>query len=209
MQPFTTLRAIAAPYFEADIDTDKIIPHRYLRKPLSAGYRNFLFYNERFTPEGTVKPDFVLHRAPYDRAQVLVAGRNFGGGSTREGAVYALADFGFRALIAPSFGDIFHANCLQNGVLPVVLPDAVIAALAKHLVEQPGAEVTIDLPTQTVTMPDGSSHAFELDPVRKDQLLRGLDDIGITLTDAGLIEAFEAQYHRRLHWLGDGRTAKT
>jgi 3-isopropylmalate/(R)-2-methylmalate dehydratase small subunit len=206
MQPFTTLRAIAAPYFEADIDTDKIIPHRYLRKPLSAGYRNFLFYNERFTPEGTVKPDFVLHRPPYDRAQVLVAGRNFGGGSPREGAVYALADFGFRALIAPSFGDIFHANCLQNGVLPVVLPDAVIAGLAKHLVEQPGAEVTIDLPTQTVTMPDGSSHAFELDPVRKDQLLRGLDDIGITLTDAGLIEAFEAQYHRRLHWLGGSRT---
>jgi len=205
MQPFTTLQAIAAPYFEADIDTDKIIPHRYLRKPLSAGYRNFLFYNERFTPEGVVKPEFVLHRAPYDRAQVLVAGRNFGGGSTREGAVYALADFGFRALIAPSFGDIFHANCLQNGMLPVVLSEAVIAGLARHLVEQPGAQVAIDLPAQTVTLPDGSCHGFELDPVRKGQLLRGLDDIGITLTEGGLIEAFEAAYHGRLYWLAGGK----
>lgn len=201
MQPFSTLNAIAAPYFEADIDTDKIIPHRFLRKPLSAGYRNFLFYNERFAPDGSIRPDFVLHRAPWDHAQILVAGRNFGGGSTREGAVYALADFGFRALIAPSFGDIFHANCLQNGVLPVVLPEAVVAALAARLLAKPGLTVAVDLPRQIVTLPDGSDCPFEIDPVRKEQLLRGLDDIGITLSDLPLIEQFEAGYHGQRYWL--------
>src|SRR5436190_19761614 len=122
MEAFNTLTAIAAPYFEANVDTDKLIPHRFLRKPLSAGYRNFLFYNERFTPEGKEK-DFVLHREPFSRARILVSGANFGCGSTREGAVYALADFGIRAVIAPSFSDIFFANCLQNGLLPVVLPE--------------------------------------------------------------------------------------
>lgn len=200
MEAFTTFSAIAAPYYLPDIDTDKIIPHRFLRKPLSAGYRNFLFYNERYTAEGGQKP-FVLHQPPYDRAGILVAGPNFGCGSTREGAVYALADFGFRAVIAPSFGDIFQANCLQNGLLPVVLPEETVAALARHAEAHPGAVISIDLPAQTVTGPDGQSYRFAIDASRKEQLLRGLDDIGITLTDAQAIEDFEAAYRRRLPWL--------
>lgn len=201
MEPFTTFTAIAAPYYQPDVDTDKIIPHRYLRKPLAAGYRNFLFYNERFAPDGTVKPDFILHRAPYDKAGILVSGHNFGCGSTREGAIYALADFGFRAVIAPSFGDIFYANCLQNGLLPVILPEAVVAALAQHAEQHPGATVAIDLIAQTVTTPGGAVHRFEIDAARKDQLLRGLDDIGITLTEREAIDRFEADYHKRLYWL--------
>lgn len=201
MEPFTTFTAIAAPYYQPDVDTDKIIPHRYLRKPLAAGYRNFLFYNERFTPDGTVKPDFILHRAPYDKAGILVSGHNFGCGSTREGAIYALADFGFRAVIAPSFGDIFYANCLQNGLLPVILPEAVVAALAQHAEQHPGTTVAIDLIAQTVTTPGGAVHRFEIDAARKDQLLRGLDDIGITLTEREAIDRFESDYHKRLYWL--------
>lgn len=201
MEPFTTFTAIAAPYYQPDVDTDKIIPHRYLRKPLAAGYRNFLFYNERFTPDGTVKPDFILHRAPYDKAGILVSGHNFGCGSTREGAIYALADFGFRAVIAPSFGDIFYANCLQNGLLPVILPEAVVAALAQHAEQHPGTTVAIDLVAQTVTIPGGAVHRFEIDAARKDQLLRGLDDIGITLTEREAIDRFESDYHKRLYWL--------
>lgn len=201
MEPFITFTAVAAPYFEPDIDTDKIIPHRYLRKPLSAGYRNFLLYNERFAPDGTVKSDFILNRAPYDRAGILVSGPNFGCGSTREGAVYALADFGFRAVIAPSFGDIFYDNCLQNGLLPVVLPEPVVSALARYAQQHPGATAAIDLPSQTVTTPDGAAHRFEIDASRKDQLLRGLDDIGVTLVDREELDRFEADYHKRLYWL--------
>jgi len=201
MEAFTTFTAIAAPYYQPDVDTDKIIPHRYLRKPLSAGYRNFLFYNERFAPDGTVKPDFILHRAPFDTAGILVSGHNFGCGSTREGAIYALADFGFRAVIAPSFGDIFYANCLQNGLLPVVLPETVVEKLAEHVAGQPGAVVAIDLPAQTVTTPDGAVHGFKIDAARKEQLLRGLDDIGITLTDGDAIDRFEKNYHKQLYWL--------
>ena len=200
MQPFTKLTAIAAPYYFPDIDTDKIIPHVFLRKPLSAGYRNFLFYNQRFTPDGVIK-SFVLHDAPYDKAGILVAGTNFGCGSTREGAVYALADFGFRAIIAPSFGDIFQSNCLQNGLLPVVLPADVVEQLATHIEQHPGAVVSIDLQEQTVTTPEGRSHKFAIDEARKEQLLKGLDDIGITLTDGTLIDEFEKDYKSRYSWL--------
>ncbi len=200
MEAFRTFTAIAAPYYFPDVDTDKIIPHRFLRKPLSAGYRNFLFYNERYTPEGAVK-SFILHDAPYDKAGILVAGSNFGCGSTREGAVYALADFGFRAVIAPSFSDIFQSNCLQNGLLPVVLAEEVVALLARQVEQQPGAVVTIDLPEQVVTTPDGRQHAFSIDASRKTQLLQGLDDIGITLKEASAIDDFERDYHRRLPWL--------
>ena len=201
MEPFTSLTAIAAPYYLPDLDTDKLIPHRYLRKPLAAGYRNFLFYDARFTPDGAVKADFVLHREPYNRARILVTGRNFGCGSTREGAVYALHDFGFRAIIAPSFADIFRSNCLQNGVLPVTLPVDVVEKLNAHIEQHPGATVAIDLPTQTVTTPDGLVHGFDIDPTRKQQLLAGLDDIGITLEHSALIDDFEREYRARRPWL--------
>lgn len=201
MQPFTNFTGIAAPVYTANIDTDKLIPHRFLRKPLSAGYRNFLFYDERFTPEGTPVADHPLNREPLCRAQVLVAGPNFGCGSTREGAVYALADFGFRTLIAPSFGDIFFANCLQNGLLPVVLDEAVVEGLASALSAAPGASVAVDIAAQTITTPAGATHSFAIDAARKLRLIKGLDDIGITLELAGQIDAFEAAYHTRLTWL--------
>ena len=201
MQPFTSITAIAAPYYLPDLDTDKLIPHRYLRKPLAAGYRNFLFYDARFTPDGKINADFVLHRQPFDRAQILVTGRNFGCGSTREGAVYALYDFGFRAIIAPSFADIFRSNCLQNGLLPVTLPAEIVENLSAHIEQHPGATVAIDLPTQTVTTPDGLKHRFDIDPTRKQQLLAGLDDIGITLEHSALIDDFEREYRARRPWL--------
>jgi len=201
MEAFTSLVAIAAPYFAANIDTDKLIPHRYLRKPLSAGYRNFLFYDERFTPEGREKPAFVLNREPFRRAKILLAGENFGCGSTREGAVYSLMDFGIRAVIAPSFGDIFFSNCLQNGLLPAVLPEAVVAKAARDLEASPGATVAIDLQAQSVKMPDGAVHRFDIEPSRKIRLLKGQDDIGVTLEHADQIEQFEKQYRTRLPWL--------
>ncbi len=201
MQPFISLTAIAAPYYFPDIDTDKLIPHRFLRKPLSAGYRNFLFYDQRFTPEGKEKPGFILDRDSYRRAKILVTGDNFGCGSTREGAIYALYDFGFRAIIAPGFGDIFKSNCLQNGLLPVVLPKTIVENLSAQLEQNPGTTVAIDLDTQSVTTPDGLKHHFDIDLSRKEQLLAGLDDIGITLKHSELIDQFEKRYRSRLPWL--------
>ena len=201
MQPFGSLKGLAAPCYQANIDTDKLIPHRFLRKPLSAGYRNFLFYNERFTPEGVEKKDFVLNREPCKCAQILVAGANFGCGSTREGAVYALADFGIRCVIAPSFGDIFYANCLQNGLLPVVLPEDAVARLAAHLERHPGAEIAVDLEAQAITAPAGDVHRFDIEPSRKHRMLKGLDDIGVTLEFSEDIERFEKAYRARLPWL--------
>ena len=207
MKAFTSLTGIAAPYYLPNTDTDKLIPHRFLRKPLAAGYRNFLFYNERFTPEGE-KKDFILHRAPFDRAQILVGGPNFGCGSSREGVIYALADFGIHCVIAPSFGDIFTANALQNGLLPVALPQPVVEKLVEHLTKNPGATVSVDLASQQVTLPDGSMHKFEIAPSRKERLLKGEDDISITLRYAQDIERFEAEYHRKLPWLAEVRSPR-
>ncbi|MBL8383211.1 MAG: 3-isopropylmalate dehydratase small subunit [Burkholderiales bacterium] len=201
MQAFTPLDAVAAPLFEPNIDTDKLIPHKFLRKPLAAGYRNFLFHDQRFAEDGSVRPDFVLNRAPFDRARVLVAGRNFGCGSTREGAIYALQDFGIRCVVAPSFGDIFYANCLQNGLLPVVLGEATVAALAAHLEAHPGAHVAVDLAAQTLALPQGGTVRFDIDAVRKEQLLKGLDDIGMTQQHAQAIARFETAYRARHPWL--------
>lgn len=201
MEPFVALTAVAVPYFFADVDTDRIIPHRFLRKPLSAGYRNFLFHDERLDAEGRERPDFVLNRPPYRGARILVGGRNFGCGSAREGAVYALQDWGFRAVIAPSYADFFRENCMQNGVLPVVLEENIVAGIAGQIQESPGATVSVDLPGQIVRAPDGTRYRFEIDPSRKEQLLGGLDDIGLTLQRAAVIEAFEDAYYRRVPWL--------
>lgn len=202
MEPFTTLTAIAAPYFRPDVETDEIIPHRFLRKPLAPGYGDFLFHDERFGADGRQKPDFVLHRAPYRGAQILVTGRNFGCGSSREGAVYALQYFGIRALVAPSYGEIFRANCMQNGLIPVVLPEDTVAVLSRELENNPGAMLTVDLPQQVVVDAAGARHAFEIDAPRKAQLIEGLDDIGVTLRLAADIQRFEQQYRARLPWLG-------
>jgi len=207
MEPFTTLTAVAAPFYHADVDTDELIPHRYLRKPLSAGYRNFLFFDKRFLPDGSENPAFVLNQPPYRRAQVLVCGRNFGCGSTREGAVYALHDFGFRALIAPSFSEIFAGNCVQNGVLPVCLRDETVRQLCAQLDARPGAQVTIDLGQQTVSLPDASGCRFDISPTIKTQLLEGLDEIGLTLKHRDAIARFEQDYRSALPWLSGVRKA--
>jgi len=201
MEAFTSIDAVAAPYFFADVDTDRIIPHRFLRKPLSAGYRNFLFHDERLTADGKERPEFVLNREPYRNARILIAGRNFGCGSAREGAVYALQDRGFRAVIAPSYADFFRENCMQNGVLPVALDEDIVADIARAIEASPGSTVSIDLPEQIVTAPDGRRHRFEIEPSRKEQLLRGLDDIGYTLHRADAMAYFEDTYYERVPWL--------
>lgn len=203
MKPFTTLTAIAAPMEMANVDTDRVIPVRFLRKLRSdkAGYDPYLFHDMRFDNDGREKPDFVLNQPAYRSAGILVAGANFGCGSSREGAVYALLDYGIRAVIAPSFGDIHYANELQNGMLPVTLPEEICHGLRDQLRAKPGATLAIDLPAQTVVDTEGTAHPFTIDPVYKERLLKGLDDIGLVLENTPAIETFEHDYHAQRPWL--------
>jgi len=196
MTPFTTLDAVALPIAQPNFDTDQIIPARFLSRNRASGLGECLFRDLRFAADGTERPDFVLNQAPFRAAQIVVGERNFGCGSSRENAVWALNDYGFRAAIAPSFGDIFRNNCLKNGMLPVVLPDDAVAGLIAQLQSDPGAEVQIDLPTQTVSLPDGSSHGFEIDPFAKHCLLNGVDELAFTLSQLDEIIAFENRYGR-------------
>ena len=200
MTPFTRLEAVAVPLDLPNVDTDRVIPARFLRNPRSAGYGQFCFHDLRLRPDGTEDAGFVLNQAPYREARILVAAENFGCGSSREGAVWALAGRGIRAVVAPSFGDIFHENCLRNGLLPVRLPADTVASLRRTLHAAPGATMTIDLPGQTVTGPDAASHRFEIDPFRKQALLEGLDDIGLTLRHAAAIDAYEARHAAEWPW---------
>ena len=203
MTPFTTLTAVAAPLDLANVDTDKLIPARFLRKLRSAerGYDPYLFYDMRFDAEGRERPEFMLNQAPYREATILVAGANFGCGSSREGAVYALMDSGFRSVIAPSFGDIHYANEIQNGLLPVILPDAVCTDLREQLRAKPGATLSIDLTAQAVTDTHGVAHRFEIDGVYKERLLKGLDEVGLVLEHLPGIEAFEARHFAARPWI--------
>ena len=201
MEPFTTLTAVAVPFDTPDIDTDMLIPQRFLRKPLTVGYRNFLFFNDRFDAAGKEKPDFILHREPYKKSRIFVTGPNFGCGSTREGAVYAVTDFGVRAVIAPSFGAFYASNSYQNGLLPVVLPYADVRNLRDQLHAKPGAEITIDLPSQTVTGPDGAQYMFDIEPSRKERMLEGLDDISITERYEDAMKAFEKKLDAEMPWM--------
>jgi len=203
MKAFTTLTAVAAPIDMANIDTDRIIPVRFLRKLRNekAGYDPWLFHDMRFDNNGREMPDFILNRPAYRNAGILVAGANFGCGSSREGAVYALLDYGIRAVIAPSFGDIHYANELQNGMLPVTLPEEICRGLRDQLRAKPGATLAIDLPAQTVTDTEGTAHPFTIDAVYKERLLKGLDDIGLVLENTPSIERFEHDYHAARPWL--------
>ena len=196
MEAFTKLTAVAAPLDMANIDTDKIIPGRFLRKLRGPGYDKLAFH-----ADGSENPDFVLNKAPYRAAKILVAATNFGCGSSREAAVYVMFDFGIRAVIAPSFGDIHYGNELQNGMLPVVLPDAVCASLRAQLHASPGATISIDLDAQHVTAPEGARHAFEIDANAKERLLKGLDDIGLVMQYSNEIEAFEQRHRQAMPWL--------
>lgn len=192
MEPFTTLTAIAAPLDANNVDTDQILPARFLRRPRDDRYPSYGFHDQRFDADGNRLADFILNRPPFDAAGILVAARNFGVGSSREAAVYALLAMGYRCVVAESFGDIFHSNALKNGLLPVALPEAACTALRDSLLAAPGARITIDLTAQLLTAPDGTTHGFTVPPFARDCLLRGLDEIGLTLTLAAAIAAFEA-----------------
>jgi 3-isopropylmalate/(R)-2-methylmalate dehydratase small subunit len=203
MQPFTRLTAVAAPLDIANIDTDKIIPSRFLKKARGPGYAELLFRDIRYDADGRPRPDFVLNQEPYRNAKIIVAGPNFGCGSSREAAVYVLFDNGIRSVIAPSFGDIHYGNQLQNGMLPVVLPDAACQTLLRQLAEKPGAQITVDLEAQTVTGPDGATYPFDINAGHKERLLKGLDDIGLVMQHIKEIEAFEQRHHAELPWLAN------
>ncbi len=191
-RPFSTVTAVAVPITQANVDTDQIIPARFLSLPRDEMVP-YLFYDVRYGDSGTPKPDFILNKPAYANAGIIVAARNFACGSSREMAVTVIQDNGFNAVIAPTFGDIFFNNCFQNGVLPVMLPEARVNDLLRFLLELPGASITVDLPSQTVTGPDGKVDRFEIDSFRKDCLLRGVDEISMTLGYEAQIKAYEAQ----------------
>jgi len=202
MEPFTRLTAVAAPMDLPNIDTDRVIPARFLRKPREAGFGPLLFHDVRFDPDGTPKADFVLNHPAHRDAKILVTAENFGCGSSREMAVWALMDYGIRVVIGPSFGDIFFENCFKNGALPVVLPADVAAGLRRALGARPGATVTVDLESQTITGPAGEAIRFEIDAFRKHGLLTGQDEVEMTLARLPAIEAFESRRREEMPWLG-------
>lgn len=209
MQAFTTHTGIAAPLARSNVDTDAIIPKQYLKSIKRTGFGAFLFDEWRFTDAGTLdstpesrseNPDFVLNQRQYRDANILLAGKNFGCGSSREHAVWALADYGFRAVIAPSFADIFFNNSFKNGFLPIVLEEKVVDELMTEA-QQGELHLSIDLQAQTVSAPDGRAWPFEIDAFRRDSLLKGLDEIGRTLEQAGDIRAYEQRRAAEAPWL--------
>jgi 3-isopropylmalate/(R)-2-methylmalate dehydratase small subunit len=207
MLAFTVLTAVAAPLEIAKIDSGMILPGRYMRRHRRPGhdYGEAFLYDLRFDEKGTPRPDFVLNEPAYREAKILVTDSDFGCGSSREGAAFAVMDYGLRALMGPSFGEIFQVNCIQNGILAVTLADSVVAGLQRQLRARPGAAMTIDLPNQLVIAPDETAHAFDISPLRKDRLLRGIDDIDETLSYLDKIESFEAARRAAFPWLPTAR----
>jgi 3-isopropylmalate/(R)-2-methylmalate dehydratase small subunit len=201
MEKFVNIDAPAVPMLQANIDTDQIIPARFLQKPRGKGLRDYLFHDLRFDDARAPRCAFVLNDPRYADARILVAGRNFGCGSSREQAVYALWDYGFRAVIAPGCGDIFFNNCLVNGFLPVVLPSDSVNAIGVELLVNPGAQMRIDLEAQRVTSPSGTGYPFAIDAFSKQCLLQGLDDLDSTRSLDQHIAAFESQLATRHPWL--------
>jgi len=201
MEAFQVLDALAVPLDESNVDTDQLCPARLIRSFAEPGPHDHVFMHDRRHGEGGQKLGFVLDQPAYAGARILVAQRNFGVGSSREAAVFALVAFGLRAVVAQSFGDIFVGNCLQNGVLPVVLPADAVDALRAGLHRAPGAHVVIDLPRQTVTGPAGIALAFTIGARRKRCLLEGLDDLALTERQCGAIDAFERAHRERSPWL--------
>jgi 3-isopropylmalate/(R)-2-methylmalate dehydratase small subunit len=210
MKPFTTLNGLAAPMDRANVDTDMIIPKQFLKSIKRSGFGPNLFDELRYLDEGKpgqdcsgrpLNPDFPLNQARYQGASVLLARENFGCGSSREHAPWALEDYGFRCVIAPSFADIFFNNCFKNGILPIVLKADVVDQLFKEMYAAEGYKLLVDLPTQTIQTPSGESIAFEVDSFRKHCLINGLDDIGLTLEDADDIRAFEGKWRQKSPWL--------
>lgn len=193
MEPFVRVTGLAAPMDRANVDTDQIIPKQFLKRIERTGFGQFLFYDWRFLADGvTPNPEFELNQPQYKGASILIANKNFGSGSSREHAPWALDDYGFKAIIAPSYADIFYNNCFKNGMLPVVLKQEEVEELLKRA-QAPGYQVTVDLESQSVTDGQGFSASFELDPFRRHCLLNGLDDIGLTLVHEQKISVYEAK----------------
>jgi 3-isopropylmalate/(R)-2-methylmalate dehydratase small subunit len=200
---FTKVSAIAAPIMRTNIDTDVIIRiERLVGNGIRGTLGKWAFGSLRYLPDGSENPEFILNREPYREAEILVTGPNFGCGSSREGAVWALQERGIRAVIGSSFGDIFFANCFQNGILPIMLDKAVVDGLAAEVELTQGAgRIGIDLEAQTITSPTGKTHRFEIDPRRRAGLLKGLDEVALTLQRDDEIRAFQAADHNRRPWI--------
>ena len=192
MKPFHSITAVAAPLDRPNVDTDQIIPKQFLKSIVRSGLAAGLFYDWRRLPDGRPNPDFVLNQPLYQRAGILLARENFGCGSSREHAPWALKDFGILCIIAPSFADIFYNNCFKNGMLPVILPADAVDELFRAAAARPGLQITVDLAAQSVSLAEGRGFHFELDAYRKQCLLEGLDDIALTLRHEAAITAFEA-----------------
>ena len=201
MQPFTTHTGLVAPLDRVDVDTDQIIPKQFLKSISRTGFEAGLFFDWRFRPDGSPVQDFVLNKPEYQDASVLISGRNFGSGSSREHAPWALQQYGFRALIAPSFADIFFNNTFKNGVLPIVLPEATVAQLFDEVSAFPGYELTIDLDRQVVLKAQGDPIPFDVQPFRRYCLMNGFDDIGLTLRQSDKIKAYESERLATKPWL--------
>jgi 3-isopropylmalate/(R)-2-methylmalate dehydratase small subunit len=201
MQPFTTLSGVAAPLAMVNVDTDMIIPKQFLKTIKRTGLKDALFFEARNNPDGSVNPDFVLNRAAYKEAKILVSGANFGCGSSREHAPWALLDFGIRCVIAPSYADIFYNNCFKNGILPIILPQEDVDQLMEDASSGANAVIAIDLENQEIERPDGGKIAFEIDPFRKQCLLNGWDDISLTLKNEQKISNFESSREHSQPWL--------
>ena len=200
MDKFTELTGIAAPLPMINVDTDMIIPKQFLKTIKRTGLGKNLFDEMRYDDDGNEKPDFVLNRPAYRNAQILVSGDNFGCGSSREHAPWALLDFGIRCVIAPSFADIFYNNCFKNGILPIALPQEEVDKLMDDADRGANATVTVDLVNQTISGPDGGSISFDIDPFRRHCLLEGLDDIGLTLQQADAISSYETNHSESRPW---------
>ena len=193
MASFTTLTSSAVPMREENIDTDQIIPAKYLTAVTKAGMGDGLFSSWRYNADGTPKAEFVLNQPQFNGSKILVAGRNFGSGSSREHAVWALTEYGFRSVIAPQFADIFYNNSLKNGLLPVALPEDVVNKLLETVEKNPNFQITVDLATQTVTFENGEKHEFQIDAFRKLCLLEGVDDLGYIMKKDDAILSFESR----------------
>ena len=195
MQPFVKQTGVVVPLDRVNVDTDAIIPKQFLKRIERTGFGEFLFFDWRYLDDGTPNPDFVLNREPYLDASILLARANFGCGSSREHAPWALHDYGIRAILAPSFADIFHNNCFKNGILPVRLSEERIEGLFERVTASPGCELTVDLEANEIgSVNDGLRIPFEVEPFRRECLLQGLDDIGLTLQLADKIAAYETSH---------------
>lgn len=202
MDKFTTLNAVAAPYLRANVDTDLIIRAERCARVSREKLGDYAFEMVRFLPDGADNPAFALNREPFRQAQILVGGINFGCGSSREMAVWAIAGLGIRCVIAPSFGEIFYGNCFQNGLLPIRLPQETVEALGAALeADPPRARLVVDLGRQQVVAPDGTAHGFEIEPLRRKALLEGLDEIGLTLLHEAQIADFQRRDRLRRPWI--------